>query len=160
MNRSGRRVALQLAQGRQVMDSFCKLKTMRWSIRCLWIWLLALALPMQGVAASAMLYCGAGGEAQPPAHEQMAVHESCAEHGAANFQHGPSPDGVEAGMGMPDDHAACSVCLDCCSVLAIATTRAQVSEPHGGQNMRPLRVMSVASRVIEAPDRPPRPLLP
>ena len=40
---------------------------MRW-LRVLMVWMLALALPMQGMAAAAMLHCGSAERHAPPQH--------------------------------------------------------------------------------------------
>lgn len=85
-------------------------------LRIVLTWMLALALPIQGVAASTMLSCG-------QAHHQAAL----AAHG-----HAAPSDGhhVHEQSAAPDDGAAagqsaagkCSVCANCCSVAAIAAS--------------------------------------
>lgn len=127
-------------------------------LRTLLTWLLALALPVQGHAAQAMLFCG-------PEHDPMAaavaavagVGHDHAAHGHGGWQAGPAaqaPDHAahehggtghgaptaamqDAGQAEPADGAAsievaqakCSVCASCCSMAAIASHYALPAAP-------------------------------
>lgn len=136
-------------------------------LRIVLAWLLAVALPVQGYAAQAMLMCG-------PAH-----HESAAIHDHASHDHGdlakdlvisvPSHSDVK---GSPDasfkhhakmakaGHATkCSACSSCCSAAAItASVHAVEVIP---QHVPVVATIPVGNAVdtIGGLERPPRPLL-
>lgn len=124
---------------------------MRRLLRTVLTWLLVLALPAQGYAAQAMLFCG-------PAHHRAMLSETVV-HGAAVHDHaehggGPAdthtPDGaVQAATEAADAHAGshgpvasgdnagkaespgagtCSACAACCSA-AIITSPSQAFAP-------------------------------
>lgn len=98
-------------------------------LRIVLTWLLALALPVQGYAAQAMLFCGPMHD-RPAAASSAAGHDHGAHaHGSASLHHdeqaaepgdGPAQalDGESAGK---VSQAKCSVCASCCSMAAIAS---------------------------------------
>jgi len=136
--------------------------------RVLMIVLLALAIPVQGVAVAAMLYCGpdhlAGGTAGHSAgHEGGHVH---AQDGPAQTGHEHvQPDMLAADLAsLPDApdqpaQAKCSVCAGCCSAAAIAASTSLFSPP----GMEPLPVLMSSglaySFITDGPLRPPRSFL-
>ncbi|MBT9501674.1 MAG: hypothetical protein IV092_10550 [Burkholderiaceae bacterium] len=86
-------------------------------------WLLAVALPIQGYAATTMLLCG------PAHHQSSATHDHAMhEHGDAAMGHdgtgahgeateaSPTPGGDKAQTGK------CSVCSSCCNAAAITAS--------------------------------------
>lgn len=96
-------------------------------------WLLALALPVQGYAASTMLSCG-----QAHHHEvvvaPMHKHAATAAHDHIALADDPDGHQQSAASGIAQDDSAaelqavkavgtkCSMCAACCSVTAIATS--------------------------------------
>lgn len=87
-------------------------------------WLLAVALPIQGYAAQAMLLCG------PAHHQAAAAHEPAAhDHGTAALHEDPQSMADHGGVQedapaktFESGHAGkCSACASCCSAAAIAT---------------------------------------
>ena len=116
-------------------------------------WLLAVALPLQGVAAQAMLTCG-------PAHHQVAAtHEHAMhEHGAVSA--GEHHDQHQAKVVKSSPAGKCSACASCCGAAAMTTATFTV------EVIPPLHAPVVATipagKVIESVgglDRPPRPFL-
>lgn len=100
-------------------------------LRIVLTWLLALALPAQGYAAQAMLFCG-------PVHDRAAA-SAAAGHDHAAHEHGGMGHDAAPSSGMPDDaqaeasdgkaagkvsQAKCSACASCCSMAAIASSHA------------------------------------
>ncbi len=100
------------------------------------IWLIALAIPVQGIAAASMVACG-------PIHSEMALHDSGSEltsHGHAVPEHGMAPAAhahlhaaVESsGADLPPEGSdisghdldglakfTCSSCASCCASTAL-----------------------------------------
>ncbi|MBA3589791.1 hypothetical protein [Methylibium sp.] len=106
--------------------------TMRGVLRIVLAWLLVLALPVQGVAAQAMLFCGpmhstmAFGSAAPtvaPTHHDHALHEHGASPAAAATEaHAHTQEASTQPVSSAEmSSATCSVCASCCSMAAIAT---------------------------------------
>lgn len=115
------------------------------------MWLLLLALPLQGLAAATMLHCG------PSHHRMMAIAEPRdAKHHetdtpGAHHEHAQSTPQIDKLMKFK-----CSACAVCCVGAAI---------PSAAVNFEPLRTamvpdsfvpLSHAGFVTDGPDRPPR----
>jgi len=130
-------------------------------------WLLAVALPVQGYAAQAMLMCG-------PAHHQSAAVHDHASHdreGAAE-EMADSVTSYDDAMGSQDaslgshaktvksGHASkCSACSSCCSAAAITTSilAVEVIPQHV-----PIVATIPAGNAVETLgglERPPRPFV-
>ena len=154
-------------------------------LRTVLIWLVALAIPAQGMAATAMLHCGPHHHvalaAQPKVHGHPgdlwlapaapATH-SHASHPAVDVdaagdigKNSASPDSAsttQVGKATVATKAAgstyqkCSACASCCAGLALPSTA--VTPPV----IDPIREVTVlprswaASIVIDGPERPPR----
>ena len=125
------------------------------------LWLMMLALPVQGFAAASMLYCGTGA-----AHHAVQTQPMPApHHGAGTQAH------VHDEVGMPGDHAEqaqdtaaqlpdaahkCGVCASCCNLIAIADVRVPItaSATPPTQYLEPLvQAYAAPSRLL---DKPPR----
>lgn len=137
-------------------------------LRTLLIWLLALALPVQGVMAATMVFCGPNhhDRAAAVAHDADAAHQP---HDVAAHSHHEAADGQAQNTAAnesaaPDkfvqsDMQKCSVCASCCSAAAIHDTvpKLPVLEPAAAA------FAALASAVepfaADGPDRPPRHLL-
>lgn len=136
--------------------------------RTLLIWLLAVALPAQGVMAATMVFCG-------PDHDDRAVALTSA-HGAgpAHQPHASIADSDDAAAqaqptasietAAPDDLAQagaqkCSVCAVCCSTAAIHDTALALPrvEPVAADFAR--LAPEVEPFATGGPDRPPRHIL-
>jgi len=125
--------------------------------RAFLIWAMVIAMPMQGMAASLMLFCG-------PSHARMmrglAADTPAHEHAAAGHDHaamlaaGSAADAGDAASQQPD--LTCSACAACCSVLALPMSfslPAATGVSHAVQTAPP------APRPSHEPDgleRPPR----
>jgi len=129
-------------------------------IRAVLIWLLALALPAQGVMAATMVFCG-------PHHHERAVaaaHEADAAHSHPAAAHDDA-DAVSAHESAAPEPAAqdgaqkCSVCASCCSAAAIpeAVPKLPVLEPGAADFAAP--ASAVEPFAADGPERPPRHLL-
>ncbi|WP_295636963.1 hypothetical protein [uncultured Methylibium sp.] len=149
---------------------------MWFSVRAVFIWLVMLAIPLQGVAASAMLHCG-------PGHERQMLQVSATDHhdghyGADSESHRPGgihqPDSTSAApdAGPADDGQLsvqadraqlgkfkCSACAQCCASVALLDRMADPIrlEP---MSMAPVMMAGDYPKVAQTgPERPPRPFL-
>ena len=155
-------------------------------LRTVLIWLVALAIPAQGMAAVAMLHCGPGqhpaaSAAQPKVHAQpgslglapanSAAHSHASHHAVDvdvvgdTGQYAALPDTVDtalngkapaASKAAGSAHQKCSACASCCAGLALPSTAVVP------QAIDPVREVTMlpwswpASIVIDGPERPPR----
>jgi hypothetical protein len=154
---------------------------MRRIVRAFLVWVMVIAMPVQGMAASAMLVCG-------PSHERMMrglVPEASAaasrdahdhahggfapEHGVHRHTDSSGPDASQALQsadadgppGLVPHHGkfSCSACAACCSVLALP---AQFTLPEAPGLVHPAHMAPVAPIASHQPDgldRPPRTVL-
>ena len=139
-------------------------------VRTLLIWLLALALPAQGVMAATMVFCGPDHRDQASA--AAAAHDAGVAHDAQHFNSQPDPAAQDshAGEAAADETAApdkfaqsemqkCSVCAACCSAAAIHDTLPKLTA------IAPAAVDFAALEAVveplasDGPDRPPRHVL-
>jgi len=133
---------------------------MHWVVRSLLIWLVAFAVPLQGVAAASLRHC-------MPAHERM--------HAAGAHEHHPhampSHDHVHpvASSSGGDTHDAgshkaqdtfkagkCSACAACCVALGLPADSVQIPVVPGDAFVAKVRVTQPPSFVPGGLDRPPR----
>ena len=146
-------------------------------LRLVVAWLVMAALPLQGIAAASMLFCGPATHStvtQHPGHDHAghdhASHDH-ASHDHASHGHGGGSDlGAAHAEGTPDQQTAagqggaaqvddghgCPVCSSCCNLVAFSVTPTLAldgdspsARPHHG----PSRVLT---RDSPAPDKPPR----
>lgn len=142
------------------------------------LWLIAWALPLQGFAAGAMLFCGSAHATQaawmhivPGAAGSGAGHHHGPEHdhdpGPGDGIHsaapgGPAPFAADEAGGLSAahlDHLAhysCSVCASCCPVTGPPSSVAGV--PFAAASFRVDFALPVPSLsfLTDGPDRPPR----
>ena len=142
-------------------------------LRFVIVWLVALALPVQGIAGATMAHCG-------PTHARMHTAQADAgPHAAAGHHHGlhdaAAPHHLGAAAADPVDHGAashhaaaqtdkftelgqynCSACASCCSVCALLSTFAPLLAPEFAPTVFVAVVPRVATFATDGPDRPPR----
>ena len=110
--------------------------------------LLLLALPLQGLAAASMLYCG-GAATHAHGHEEA---QAAAEHDHA--AHGHEADAFATDL--PDSDHKCGACASCCNGVAIAAAFRQPAPIPAPQAQAAEPVLHLHSRPPPAPDKPPR----
>ncbi|MFP5397700.1 MAG: hypothetical protein ACLGIT_05180 [Gammaproteobacteria bacterium] len=157
-------------------------------VRALLVWVMVIAMPVQGMAASVMLFCG-------PSHERMtqarvvdasasradaagdaghdhaatghAAHRHAAPDHAAPFvmANAAADTGAEtaaegaAGLVAPHGTISCSACAACCSALALPATFSLADATSPVRSFRAPPSVPVASHPPDRLDRPPRALL-
>jgi hypothetical protein len=126
--------------------------------RALLLWLLMLALPLQGLASVRWADCHSG----PGRHAAIAHadHDSAAHHDGHEGHSGHQGHAMPHAQAAIDDDAevatACSVCAACCVVAAPAPAPAvMASEPEPG-HLAPPAIGSPLSALPHRLERPPR----
>ena len=131
---------------------------MRRAIGVFVIWLLAIALPAQGLAAATMLHC-----APQRSHATSSAHPGHEHLGAATSHHHASEhDAVDQGYAGDGKHNVktplhkCSACATCCIGLALPSAAQAMPEPLAAPTARPEPAVVHAAFLTSGPDRPPR----
>ncbi len=126
------------------------------------IWLMLLALPLQGLAAATMLWCDTLGTHRQTttamAPELAGSPHDCVHGHAAPAESAPDAAAVIADAGHHGGHGACSACATCCAAFALPASLTLLSGVEPGND--PLRgpAAGAASYTTDGPERPPRPL--
>ena len=140
-------------------------------VRCFVMWLLVLALPVQGFAASTMLHCGAGhhgtvqategghdhaGHMHMGAQDVSAVSDSNAHDHAAEA----SPSHEDSAFSHTAKHAnvkgKCSACAACCTVAFLPTNVIVFTAPAPSRALPVIELTTHAGFIADGPERPPR----
>ena len=156
-------------------------------LRTALIWLVAVAVPVQGMAAVAMTHCGpahSGAQAAQPKllalpDAPQIAHEEHTGHGHAshlapdaavqgdNGQNATSPDvsgtaqaakAIDPAKVAKATYQKCSACASCCAGLALFSTVAMPPTIDAARDVTVLSLSEAASVVIDGPERPPRTL--
>jgi hypothetical protein len=137
-------------------------------VRSLLIWLMVLALPGHGLAASVMQHCA---PADPPVHSAATVAWSMHGHGhahalglqehdlaqAAHGSEGLTTDGTNLAQGKSAEGAGqCNACAACCPAIGMPPSVSPIPTPPTETRTLPLPFMEVESFVPGGLDRPPR----
>ena len=149
---------MSVTSERDKLDRLVRLTAMPRALRCFLTWLLLLALPLHGYAASTMLLCAAGhhrsmasadGGHDPAAH--AAVHHSARHdnHAAGHDNHVAKPASVDA---------KCSACAACCTAVYLPTNVNDLTAPAPGPVRAVPEPTTRVGFVTDGPERPPRPL--
>ena len=137
----------------------------RW-VKLLLICVVALTLPMQGVASASKLMCGHGvpmlkGDARSidehadPAAHRLQVHDQHDRHG---LQGPPAADPAASDNSDNSDHSThkCSACATCCSFVALPSKALlPLSNEFSSAHTAPA-VTGLKSVDVKGPERPPR----
>ena len=138
---------------------------MRLLLRSLLVWLMALALPLQGVAAVGMQACGPMHEHAGPvaaaAHE--AGHRHAAAHSVHDDVHGHAHTAAvelpPADAELPAAGHQCGACAACCPAVALPSEVAFTAAPGGRADVIASVPARLASFVPPGLERPPRAIL-
>lgn len=128
-------------------------------------WLLAAALPMQGVAAATMLHCAQGGT--PAAHSGGTDHAHARELPMASASHHHhhhhdmnavrAPAKTDAQIASTE--AKCSVCAACCIATALPVAIRTFDATMPAESFAPVMARVDPVFLTGGPERPPRPQL-
>lgn len=126
----------------------------RW-LRLVFVWLIASALPVQGMASATMAHCGQSHERMHTAQASGHAHE--AQDGAG----APHHHEVTTDTAAPDQFTdlgqyKCSSCASCCSAIALLAPMPGVPAPTLAPTVFASVVVGVDAFASDGPDRPPR----
>ena len=141
-------------------------------IRTLFVWLLVLAVPVQGAAAATMAFCSPShhggvaaeqmqsvGPADHAHHTASAASEHAHHQGAASVDEVSStPADSPSAFSQASKHK-CSACASCCSLGTILNAGLVVPTPAFSPTVFSTVVASVDALAADGPDRPPRHVL-
>lgn len=130
------------------------------------LWLMMLALPMQGFASASMQYCGKSVDhmaqqvsADPEGHHQLAEASSDShthEMHAEAMQVTGSEQAPDVQNQLPDAAHKCGVCASCCNLVGM-TTSTQTVAIHSSPNAVYIEPSALIHSVPSAlPEKPPR----
>ena len=135
-------------------------------------WLVAVALPVQGFAAAAMLSCGPGHERMAGAVEVGPAHASHGAHGTAEpeaMANATAPGATTPDASNPDASAQnasahlaaagafkCSACAACCVATALPASPVIVAALRPAAEAIPERLQPSGDFVVERLEHPPR----
>lgn len=135
-------------------------------LKTLLLWLMLVALPFQGIAASMQTVCApaaGNGSAGVPAPAQVHHHDDTATHMAhadaghhdASIKPANSPDNTHDGE---HQHAACSACANCCvGALALLSKPGPDSACRAALPVTAAPLPWLAGVVPSGLERPPKP---
>jgi hypothetical protein len=132
------------------------------ALRLALTWLLAVALPVQGVSAATMLACGLGhhehliSEASVHSHGHTATHVHALVASAHDSDVSVPPGKTDLGKGTGHK---CSACASCCLGVAVPTEIASFDTIQLPEVFAPLVARTLAAYFIEGLERPPRTFL-
>jgi hypothetical protein len=128
-------------------------------------WLIVAAIPLQGLAASSMLFCGMGqhhAPTQPVAPQaDMDARGNTASAGHDHSKHSHVSDGQakktdNAGKKLPGTAHKCAVCASCCNIVAITEFPTLVAFAPVPQAELAEPFVLIHARPSQVPDKPPR----
>lgn len=140
-------------------------------VRLIVVWLVALALPVQGIAGMTMAHCGHGSDrsptAQPQVGHQHGGHESASvhPHDSVAVESADLNDPAVAADLRPaladdfDDLAKCSSCASCCAGSALPSALPRILPAVPGPTVFVEPRVDIDAFATDGPDRPPRLLL-
>lgn len=135
------------------------------------MWLLAAAIPLQGVAAATMASCGSAEHGHLHLQRAMHGHEDADAAGPTMHEHAHDA-GVALHVHAQADHSdagksglahsqfhKCSACASCCANAAVPTQASAFEAVDLADFFTPFVARSVAAYVTEGLERPPRAFL-
>ena len=138
---------------------------MRFLLRSLLVWLMALALPLQGIAAAGMQACGPThghtGPVVASAHESVHGHAAMRSvHGDVHGEaHAPALQHPSADTELPAAGHQCGACAACCPAVALPAALVLPAVPLSETVVIPAAPARLASFVPPGLERPPRAIL-
>lgn len=134
---------------------------MRCVVRTVLVWLMALAIPVQGLAAAGMRHCGVGPGPVTVAVSGAAMQTHAYAHSHSHADDGPAHDAHHAHHAhadAPDAGHACSACAACCVSLGLPAPALRLPAPPPEAGISSLPMTRLYSFVPSGLERPPRTL--
>ncbi len=125
-------------------------------LRILFAWLLIAAVPMQGLAAASMLFCGMGAQ-QLGTVQTSAPHDHATMHGlTVSVEQGHAQAADPTPGAAPDTGHKCSICAACCSGAALVGVDYVVAMAPAPQVKLAEPFVLIYALATPVPDKPPR----
>jgi hypothetical protein len=124
-------------------------------------WLVLAAIPLQGLAAASMLFCGMG-EHHAPAQVAAAKQDVTGEHDHSQHSHAAEVQvqvektADDSGKQLPDVTHKCAVCASCCNSVALTEFPQLVAVAPVPQAELAEPFVLIHARPSQVPDKPPR----
>ena len=119
-------------------------------------WLIVAAIPLQGMAAASMLFCGTGDHHAPA----QVVAAGADQHDHSQHSHAGDVPATKAahdsGKQLPDVAHKCSVCASCCNSVAITEVPQLVAFAPVPQADLAEPFVLIHARPSQVPYKPPR----
>jgi hypothetical protein len=116
------------------------------------MWLLVLAMPLQGIAASSKLFCKSGHHSQIASqHEKVNTQHD--DHSHHSHQTGHSSSENEANV---NEASQCSACSLCCNLSALPASIELRAESFESPALFEFDRRQAPAPLLEGPKRPPR----
>lgn len=131
-------------------------------IRHLVMWLLALALPLQGAAAATRLHCEPAQQTAGVSHGARSAHDHAAHvhhEDLAASHHADAASGASSSdhaAAAPHTQLSCSACAACCPAAAIPAAPLVVAAAEKVETVLPVISDVAVMFLTGGPDRPPR----
>lgn len=132
------------------------------------MWLLAMALPLQGLSAATMAACAAGHHEHAAAHAMAHpdpevstathAHEQVAESGLHSHAGSDHSHAAKTGFGEDANHK-CSACASCCTGAGVPSAAIAFDPVKLSEHFAPFAVRTVPAFLSGGLERPPRAVL-
>ena len=126
------------------------------------MWLLSLAVPVQGFAAASMFNCGPGHAGKASSQAQAHAAHVHGHDGAAPDHHHADADAladIDAHATPAVHKGSCSACASCCTAAGLPATIVSFEAIVVHDAVVPLAAARVAAFLTGGTERPPRPFL-
>lgn len=133
-------------------------------LRAVLVWLIAVALPMQGIASATAVHCGAhnGSARGPSVYKEMSAHDMHAHHGHAAGSMETIAMADDSADAIPDaadvSVSGCSACASCCAAATLSNF-SYVPSKVIFDHLRPSDVSSARGFISDGPYHPPRSII-
>ena len=132
-------------------------------LRFLLLWLVMAAVPLQGLAAVSMLYCGMDAQ-HGQAHRVVGADTAALDHTSHDQEHHQSvmaeavksSDGQQAQLQLPGADHQCSLCASCSNAVAFTSVKSSVGAMPLPQAELAEPFVLIQRRPAPVPDKPPR----
>lgn len=125
-------------------------------LRILFAWLLIAAVPMQGLAAASMLFCGTGAQQLAAVQTSEPHDHATMHHGVASVEQDHAQTAGQTLGSSTDFGHKCSICAACCNGVGLVgidyvVALAPASQVHLAEPFALVRALPTP-----VPDKPPR----
>lgn len=126
-------------------------------LRLVLVWLIMLAIPLQGLAAASMAICAGEQQARTvPAAVSGDAHDHSSHAHAAAPSAGHAPQQADVHAAAPDTGHECGACATCCHSPALTQDRPWPAFSAAVQAVVTAPYVAIPTAPSRLPDKPPR----